>query len=358
MKDKIRVGVLFGGQSAEHEVSFQSALSIIRQINREKYEVIPVGIDRAGNWHFLTVSQFFLLSQKKSFPTFREKDLNSPFFGFFPSALRKNLDVIFPALHGPYGEDGTLQGLARLANLPCVGSDVLGSAICMDKGILKSLLREAKFPISNFLSLGAHDSICFEACIRQIGLPLFVKPANLGSSIGIRKVYRKEELMSAVKNAFLYDEKILIEECILGREIECSVLGNLNPIASLPGEIVPKEEFYSYRAKYLNREGALFYLPSRVDAKKIREIQELAIRSFKVLQCEGMARVDFFLKKDGTLLINELNTIPGFTNVSLYPKLWELSGISYPELIDRLIQLALERHERRSRLKVHQINTT
>ena len=358
MTKKIRVGILFGGQSAEHEVSLQSARSIIENIDKEKYEAVPIGIDKQGSWFFLTISQFLLPFEAERLPAFKGKEghlvpesIKAKDMFFSPCVLRESLDVIFPALHGPFGEDGTVQGLVRLANLPCVGPDVLSSALCMDKGFVKHLLRDAKLPTPQFKCLKLQEPIDTQDIIREIGLPLFVKPANLGSSVGISKVYREEELLDAIQGAFQYDEKVLIEEFIDGRELECSVLGNLDPIVSLPGEIIPQHEFYSYEAKYLDEEGALFELPAKLDSKTVNQLQHLAIQAFLMLECEGMARVDFFLRKDGKLFLNELNTIPGFTTISLYPKLWELSGIPYPELIDRLIQLALERHKRKKALK-------
>lgn len=358
MAKKIRVGVLFGGQSAEHEVSLQSARSIIENIDIEKYEAIPIGIDKKGSWFFLNVSQFLRLFKVEKLPAFEGGEGHQVSTGiqakemfFSPCVLRNKLDVIFPSLHGPYGEDGTVQGLVKLANLPCVGPDVLGSAICMDKEIMKRLLRDAGLPTPHFRCLRIQEPLDLEALVKEIGLPLFVKPANLGSSIGISKVHSKEELLPAIENAFQYDEKILIEEFIDGREVECSVLGNLEPEVSLPGEIIPQHEFYSYEAKYVDEEGAHFKLPAELDAKTVQQIQTLAAKAFLSLECEGMARIDFFLRKDGKLLLNELNTIPGFTTISLYPKLWELSGIPYPKLIDRLIELALQRHRRKKALK-------
>ena len=328
---KKRIGVLFGGQSAEHEVSLQSAQSIIDHLDREKYEITPIKIDKNGSWSF---------AHKSSQETF-----------FSPCVLKKHLDVIFPALHGPYGEDGSVQGLAQLANLPYVGADILSSAMCMDKGVMKDLLKGGGLPTPKYLCFHKTDFIDKEFVIGELKLPLFVKPANLGSSVGINKARNEQEFWSSVREAFLYDERILIEEYVEGREIECSVLGNFEPMASLPGEIVPTHEFYSYEAKYLDERGAVFHLPAKLDPPKTREVQELAVEAFKQLRCEGMARIDFFLRPDGEILINELNTIPGFTTISLYPKLWEISGIPYPELLDRLIALAIERYERKEKLE-------
>jgi D-alanine-D-alanine ligase len=263
------------------------------------------------------------------------------------------LDVVFPVLHGPFGEDGTVQGLLKLANIAFVGAGVLGSAVGMDKDVMKRLLRDAGIPIARFIVVNGHSSekISFDYAREQLGLPVFVKPANLGSSVGIHKVKNREEFEQAVDDAFNYDNKILIEECIHGREIECSVLGNANAIASVPGEILPRHEFYSYEAKYLDENGAVLEVPAKLTPAISERIRELAIKVFSVLCCEGMARVDFFLRDGEDLIVNEINTIPGFTRISMYPKLWEASGISYSELIGRLIQLAIERFDREKRLK-------
>ena len=259
------------------------------------------------------------------------------------------LDVIFPVLHGPYGEDGTVQGLLRMADIAFVGADVLGSAVSMDKDVMKRLLRDAGIPQAKFLSFSLSDRnlITFEKVETVTGIPCFVKPANLGSSVGISKVHNKEEFKPALDKAFEFDDKIVIEQYIEGREIECSVLGNDKPLASFPGEVMPSHEFYSYEAKYLDQEGAKFQIPAVLPEEILKRIQEMAIKTFKALNCESMARIDFFLKGTDEIYVNELNSIPGFTKISMYPKLWEASGISYSELLDRLIQLALERHERR-----------
>ncbi|QVL56787.1 MAG: D-alanine--D-alanine ligase [Simkaniaceae bacterium] len=356
MQTKIRLGVLFGGQSAEHEVSIKSAKSVIENLDPEKYDIFPIGIDKKGSWHFLKAEPFLLALKNNFLPTFRKNDPHFPLLlqkvpakeiFFSPCTLKASLDVIFPVLHGPFGEDGTVQGLVELANLPYIGPDHLSSAICMDKGIMKEILKGQGLPTPHYLVLHCSDPIDEQGIIEAFTLPLFVKPAQMGSSVGITKVHTQEELLPAIKEAFKYDERLLIEEFIEGREIECSILGNEDPKASLPGEIIPTHEFYSYEAKYLDEKGAHFVIPANLDAQKIKEVKYLAIKAFKALRCEGMARVDFFLKKDGSLLLNELNTIPGFTSISLYPKLWEASGISYPRLIDRLIELSIERYKRK-----------
>ena len=263
--------------------------------------------------------------------------------------------MVFPVLHGPFGEDGTVQGLLKLANIAYVGAGVLGSAIGMDKDVMKRLLRDAGIPVARFVAANKYSSkpIDFDAARDQLGLPLFVKPANLGSSVGIHKVTDRDEFQRAVRDALNYDDKVLIEECINGREIECSVLGNDNPIASVPGEILPRHEFYSYEAKYLDENGAVLEIPAKLSSETLERIRQLAIRTFTVLCCEGMARIDFFLRNSDEIIVNEINTIPGFTRISMYPKLWEATSISYSELIDRLIQLALERFQREQRLKTY-----
>jgi len=362
MTRKIRVGILFGGKSAEHEVSLQSAKNIIEALNRDKYEPVLIGIDKKGRWHLSDASQFLLnvddprlIKLKKTendvalIPGDEEKELIS----LSGNKSAGPVDVVFPILHGPFGEDGTVQGLLKLAGVPFVGADVLGSAIGMDKGVMKRLLRDSGVPVARFLIYRRHlsEEINFDQVKKELGLPFFVKPANMGSSVGISKVNNKEQLEAAVQDAFRYDNKILIEEYIEGREIECSVLGNDDPVASVPGEIIPTREFYSYEAKYIDEDGATLEIPAKLPDHIIKEVQGLAIRTFRLLCCEGMARVDFFLRGDEEVVVNEINTIPGFTKISMYPKLWEASGIPCPELIDRLIQLALDRFESEKNLK-------
>jgi D-alanine-D-alanine ligase len=362
MPEKIRVGVVFGGRSAEHEVSLQSAKNVLEAMDKSKYEPVLIGIDREGHWHVNEQSTFLLNANN-----FRLTQLNKPreevalipkgashhLVGLSSNRDLGQMDVIFPVLHGPYGEDGSVQGLFKLANLPFVGAGILGSALAMDKDVMKRLLRDAGIPIARFIVLNHKTAgdYRFEAVLEHLGLPVFVKPANLGSSVGVSKVRSKVEYVKAIETAFEYDTKILIEEYIAGREIECSVLGNLDPIASLPGEVLPQHEFYSYEAKYIDENGAILEIPAKLDQDTVQRIQDISIRAFKTLCCEGMARVDMFLKDNGDIVLNEINTIPGFTRISMYPKLWEVSGISYGELIDRLIQLAIERFKVEQRLR-------
>ncbi|HBQ20960.1 MAG: D-alanine--D-alanine ligase A [Deltaproteobacteria bacterium GWA2_38_16] len=323
MAKKIRVGILFGGKSVEHEISILSAKNVAQAIDRKKYHISFIKIDKRGAC-------------------------------FSKTAIFKSIqfvDVIFPILHGPFGEDGTVQGMLKLANIPFVGPSVLGSAICMDKEVTKRLLKEGGIGIADFLKIKDSDPISFSEVTAKLGLPFFIKPANLGSSVGIHKVKNEKEFKVALKDAFQFDSKILIEKYIEGREVECAVLGNENPIASRVGEIIPQHEFYSYEAKYLDENGAVLKVPAELEGDLEKRIQELSLKIFKLLECEGMARVDFFLNANHEIIVNEVNTIPGFTKISMYPKLFEASGISYSNLIDRLIQLALKRFKREQKLK-------
>jgi len=362
MKKKIKVAILFGGSSAEHEISIKSAKNIYNAIDKKKYDVVLIGIGKNGHWYLNKDSIFFSNSSNHNLiqinssnkeVAFIPGEKSNQLIDISNNKTLSKIDIVFPVLHGTFGEDGTIQGLFKLLNIPFVGADVLGSALSMDKGVMKRLLRDASIPIPNFLVFDwtFSESIKFNEVKAILSLPFFVKPANLGSSVGISKVCDKDKFKKAVKDAFEYDNKIIIEEYIKGREIECSVLGNEKPIASIPGEIIPNDEFYSYNAKYVDEDGANLEIPAELPEATVKKIQDLAIKSFKVLCCEGMARVDFFLNENKKVIVNELNTIPGFTDISMYPKLWKESGISTKELIDRLIKLAFERFEREKKLK-------
>src|SRR3989338_4120553 len=319
---KLKIAVLYGGKSAEHDVSIESAKNVMAGMDKKKYKILPIEIDRQGKRHALCVKEM------------------------------KNADVIFPVLHGSYGEDGAMQGLCKLLDKPFVGCGVLGSAIGMDKEATKRLLRDAGIPVAKFITSYKHSMIIDWGKIkRELGTPVFIKPANSGSSVGISKAKNEKQFREAIKLAFVHDNKILIEEYIKGREIECAVLGNDNPIASTLGEVIPKHEFYSYEAKYIDPNGAVLEIPAKIPKALADKIQKLAIKTFKALYCEGLARVDFFLKEDGDVLVNEINTIPGFTKISMYPKLWEANGISYSSLIDKLIELAIDRHDKERTIK-------
>ncbi|MBU4331944.1 D-alanine--D-alanine ligase [Patescibacteria group bacterium] len=361
MSKKLRVAILFGGKSAEHEVSLQSAKNVIEAIDKNKYEVVLIGIDKDGRWHLNQPSRFLLNADDPNLIALNKSDQSVAFLPGTTGEMTDltqghelgKIDVVFPVLHGTFGEDGTVQGLLKLAEIPFVGASVLGSSVGMDKDVTKRLLRDAGIPIAKFLAFGQESraSIDFKKVKKELGAPLFVKPCNMGSSVGINKVSDEDGFKQAIEDAFKYDNKILIEEYIKGREIECSVLGNENPVASLPGEVIPHHEFYSYEAKYIDENGATLGAPAKLPGDIIQRVQGLAVETFKTLCCEGLARVDFFLKSDGEVVVNELNTLPGFTKISMYPKLWEASGISCTELIDRLIQLAIERFEKEKILK-------
>jgi D-alanine-D-alanine ligase len=350
---KLKVGILFGGKSAEHEISLLSARNVYEALDKEKYNPVLIGIDKQGKWHLN--NETCRLPDSGDPRLIRVSEDGSP-AALLPScegALTDQirLDVVFPILHGPLGEDGTVQGLLKLAGLPFAGAGVLGSASGMDKDVMKRLLRDAGVPIGDFICLRSHETIPrFDEAVTRLGLPFFVKPANMGSSVGVNKIRAREEYLTGIADAFKYDSKIVIEEFIPGRELECAVLGNEEPRASVPGEIKSSHEFYSYEAKYIDENGAVTEIPAGIPEETAERVRELAVRTFKVLECEGLGRVDFFLKDSGELIVNEINTMPGFTRISMYPKLWEASGVSYTELIDRLIVLALERFKKEEAL--------
>ena len=359
---KIRVGILCGGRSAEHQVSLQSARNIVDAIDRDRYEVVLIGIDRTGQWHLGDSAGFLLnahdpkqiaLNRLSETVTLAPGAPSDPVTTTTTHRPAGDIDVIFPVLHGPFGEDGTVQGLLKLANLPFVGSGVLGSAVSMDKDVMKRLLRDAGIAIPEFMTFvsSARNRISFDEVRARLGMPCFIKPANLGSSVGITKARDDREFEAGVREAFRYDRKILVEEFVSGREIECAVLGNTRPEASGLGEVRPTHEFYSYEAKYIDEHGAELEIPAKLPPELTEEIRTTAVETHKTLACEGMSRVDFFLKEDGEVLVNELNTIPGFTRISMFPKLWEVAGVSYGDLIDRLIQLALERFDEEKSLE-------
>jgi D-alanine-D-alanine ligase len=375
MMKKINVGIFFGGRSAEHEVSLESARNVYEAIDRERFNPVLVGIDKSGRWLLREDSRFLLggdnlreirLSEGGRLVTLapRSGGALSPVgaagdgrAGDCAAGVLEvpALDVVFPILHGPFGEDGTIQGLLKLADIPFVGSGVLGSALGMDKEVMKRLLRDAGIPVCKFLALrSCEQRPSYREVTEALGSPLFIKPANMGSSVGIVKVHNEEEYLPALEEAFRYDSKIIIEEFVRGRELECAVLGNDDVIASAPGEVIPRHEFYSYDAKYLDENGAALVIPAELDEVLGERVRDTAIKTFKALCCEGLSRVDFFLREgaergtdDGSdtadLLVNEINTMPGFTRISMYPKLWESCGISYTELITRLIELAIDR---------------
>jgi D-alanine-D-alanine ligase len=371
-KKRLRIGILFGGRSGEHEVSLLSAASVISALDPEKYEAVPIGISKDGRWFAGTAAH-------KMLPPFPEGANGKPELGEVlrtgesvmlsadptvaalvpvsnsrPGALR--VDVVFPVLHGTFGEDGAVQGLLDLAGLPYVGSGVLGSAVGMDKDVQKRLFLQAKLPVGDYVAIRrAEWEKSSEIVIREIRkrfrFPVFVKPATLGSSVGMTKAHDAKELSAAMNLAAEFAQKIMVERAIRGREIELSVLGNEDPKASVPGEIMPHREFYDYAAKYLE-EGTRLMIPAKLTSAQVKKFQDFAVKAFRTLDLLGMARVDFFLEnRTGKILLNEVNTIPGFTSISMYPKLWEASGLPYRQLLDRLIDLALAQHRERQRTK-------
>lgn len=346
---KIRLAILCGGRSSEHQVSLLSARSVATAADRSSFDVALVGITRDGRWFLLDASRPFAFPDDPmrialSLETATELALTPGSGGAMP------FDVAFLTLHGTYGEDGSVQGMLRMLGVPFVGPDVLGSAVGMDKDVTKRLLRDAGIPVADFLAFGRGEAVKPSAVRRRLGRTVFVKPANQGSSVGVGKASTDAEFARAVKEAFRYDDKILIEAAVAGREIEVSVLGNARPEASVAGEVIPHHEFYSYEAKYLDDNGAGLAIPAKMPAAAMRTVRALAVEAFRTLGLEGMARVDFFMTPDGRFLVNEVNTLPGFTAISMYPKLWEATGLAYPKLISRLVSLAMERHARRERL--------
>ncbi len=367
MSSRITVGVVFGGKSGEHEISLLSARSVMDAIDRDKYDVVPIGIDKLGRW-LTNGDPMRLLSESAADRWTRQSSRAAHIVPL--AATRRELvpgtqragfpqvDVIFPVLHGPFGEDGTVQGLLEMANIPYVGAGVAGSAVAMDKAIFKDVMRAHRLPITDYLLFKRREwEADPEAVMDQVeaalNYPVFTKPANLGSSVGISKCHDRAGLAAGLIDAARYDRKLLVEAAVpTAREIEVSVLGNDAPIASLPGEIIPSREFYSYESKYIDTgdEASELLIPAPIPPEATEQVQDLAVRAYLAIDCTGMARADFLLSGEtGELYVNELNTIPGFTAISMYPKLWEASGLPYPKLIDRLIELALERYEDKNR---------
>lgn len=361
MRGKIRVAVVFGGQSGEHDVSLRSAQAILRHIDRERFDVVPIGITRDGHW-LIGGDPLKELAARSRLPlepelTEEAADLKqgAPQQLLIPEPiLAGSVDVVFPVLHGPYGEDGTIQGLLELAGVPYVGCGVLASAVAMDKPTAKRLFASVGLDQARWLAFTHHEWQCRQEDLigrieRELGYPCFVKPANLGSSVGVSKARGRAELVKAVELAARYDRRILVEEAIDARELEVSVLGNEEPIASIVGEIVPSREFYDYEAKYIDSNSQLL-IPAPISEEQAETVRRMAIEAFRVIDGAGMARVDFFLERPtGRILVNEVNTIPGFTAISMYPKLWEASGLCFRDMITRLIELALERHQEQRR---------
>ncbi|PKN75063.1 MAG: D-alanine--D-alanine ligase A [Deltaproteobacteria bacterium HGW-Deltaproteobacteria-10] len=368
---KIRIGVLYGGRSGEHDVSLCSAASVVAALDRNKYHVTAIGIDRDGRWYVQDKPQ--IVPDKDFGRKMALKKSGTWLVNHFEQKNKLHLydiknknkevivDVVIPVLHGTFGEDGTLQGLLELAMVPYVGADVIGSAVGMDKDVAKRLLNEAGIPVVPSVTVSKQQwqdntKIISKIALAKLGLPVFVKPVCAGSSVGVKKVKKKELLAKAMNFAFQFDTRVMIEKAVDCREIECAVLGNETPAASVLGEIIPHHEFYSYEAKYLDPEGAALKIPAQVKASLADKIRETALEGYMALGCSSMARVDFFLdKKTNKFYLNEINTLPGFTSISMYPKLWEATGLKYTELLDKLIALALDRHKKRLEIKTEGI---
>lgn len=339
---KTKVAILFGGQSTEHEVSRVSASSVLRNINQQKFDVYPIGITKDGRWFEYTGEIDNIESGKWEEDAFYKKPEGEKIL------FNKEVDVVFPVLHGLYGEDGTIQGICKLLNLPCVGPGVMSSAVCMDKVYTKYVLekfgiKQADYVVVTEFGYKSNKEELINTIENKLGYDLFIKPSNSGSSVGITKAHNREELIAGLEEALKYDRKILVEEALNVREVEVAVLGNDEPKASIPGEIIPAKEFYDYEAKYENAASKLL-IPAALSDEELENIREIAVQVYKALDCAGMARVDFLVtKEEGEVYLNEVNTIPGFTSISMYPKMWEKTGIPYTELITKLIEFAIMR---------------
>jgi len=351
--ERVRLVVLFGGRSAEHEVSCISALHVLRAVDPERYDVVPIGITRDGRWVEAGDVVAALGVSAAALPSPDDSDAAEldPLPAIVPRHADARRVVVFPLLHGPMGEDGTVQGLLELAGVPYIGAGVLASAVCMDKGVAKDVLAAHGLPQARWRSTREQDvdDAFVDAVIDELGLPVFVKPANLGSSVGVTKADTRDALVAGLDEALRYDEYVVVEETVRGREIEVAVLGNASPRASVPGEIEPSHEFYDFDDKYVDGAAGL-RIPASLSDEATEEVRRLAVAAYRALRVDGLARVDFFYEEGGRgFLVNELNTIPGFTHISMYPKLWEASGLPYERLIDELVRLAVERHDRRAR---------
>lgn len=356
---KKTVAIIFGGKSAEHEVSLRSARNIVDALDKNLFQAELIGITKQGTWlHFETTQVFSdctALVDSKPLPYGKPVTLiiknGKPSLYFLDSQKHQQLDIAFPILHGTMGEDGSIQGLFKMMNLPFVGCGIWSSAAGMDKEVMKRLLTYAKIPNARYRLITSWNKLSYEELSRDLGVPFFIKPANAGSSVGVHKIKNAEDYKNKLVDALKYDHKVLAEEFIQGREVECSVMGlNHSPKASLPGEVIPQHEFYSYEAKYLDDNGALLEIPAKLDKETVQRIQKMACETFQVMGCDGLTRVDFFVKSNGDLYINEINTIPGFTKISMYPKMWEATGLKYTDLITQLLTLGLEKHQLENQL--------
>lgn len=357
---KKNVALIFGGKSAEHEVSLRSAKNVADALDKNLFSPILIGISKEGSWYRFPSDAVFAQATKivdKALPPQAEPVAlisldGKPVLYSLQNQSKTNIDVAFPILHGTMGEDGTIQGLFKMVQLAFVGCGVWSSAAGMDKEIMKRLFTEAQIPNARYMLLTPFNKTSYQDVVSKLGSPFFIKPANAGSSVGVHKIKTAEDFEKNLKDSFQFDTKVLAEEFIEGREIECSVMGhNREPQASLPGEIIPQHEFYSYEAKYIDDNGALLKIPAEINAEAVQKLQTLAKKTYQVMGCDGLTRVDFFLRKNGDFYVNEINTIPGFTKISMYPKMWEATGLGYRDLITKLIHLGLEKHSEEQKLK-------
>lgn len=356
---KKKIAIVFGGKSAEHEVSMNSARNICNALDKSTFDIVYLGVSKQGSWYQFPNADVFKNFKALNDPEMQEADLvtlisyhGKPFIYSFKTHEKRAIDCAFPIIHGTMGEDGTLQGLFRMINLPFVGCGVLSASVGMDKEYMKRLMTEAGITNSVYVVLKKTEINDYDQIVNQLGSPFFIKPANAGSSVGVHKIKSVDDFGPKLKDAFQYDHKVIAEEFIDGKEVECSVMGlNTDPKASLPGELIIKHEFYSYEAKYLDADGAEIVIPAKLADTETKSLQAMAIKTFKSLNCDGLARVDFFIRKDGKIFVNEINTLPGFTQISMYPKMWEASGLKYSDLITELIQLAFQKHQLDNQIK-------
>ena len=356
---KKTVALIFGGRSSEHEVSLRSARNVANALDKNKFEPLLIGISKEGTWYRFDGPEVFENAERitdKALPSGSDpvaliSERGKPVFFSLKKQTKTEVDCAFPVLHGTFGEDGTIQGLFKMMNLPFVGCGVWSSAAGMDKEVMKRLLTFEGINNAKYALLTPQNRMSYDEVSKKLGSPFFIKPANAGSSVGVHKIKSAVDFESGLKDAFIYDSKVLAEEFIQGRELECSVMGlNATAKASLPGEVIAHHEFYSYEAKYLDEKGASTVIPADLTPQEIEKVQTAAVQTYKVMGCDGLTRVDFFLKQNGELYVNEINTIPGFTKISMYPKMWEASGVSYSDLVTKLVGFAFEKHAEEEKL--------
>lgn len=348
---KLNLAIIFGGKSTEHEISILSAKSILKHLDRSAFNLSVIKIDTAGHWWLIDESNLDVDAAGEPV-TLVPGSPKAQLISLKNGSVIDTLDVAFPVLHGVFGEDGTIQGYFKMVDLAFVGCDVLAASSCMDKDVTKRLLRDAGINIAPYLMATDNRIPSFEQVESELSMPVFIKPANLGSSVGVYKVKTKAEYDEKIKMALTYDHKVLIEQLIVGKEVECSVLGNEEPKASLPGEIVTNTDFYDFESKYIDSNASKTQIPASITEEQISEVRSVAVKAYQTMGCQGLARVDFFVTVDGEILINEINTLPGFTNISMYPKMWEATGIGYSELLSLLIELAINKHKSDASLNV------